>query len=56
MKIYIKSESEYSDIEFHRVEDNGLYVGITEENGCTSYFLSAEEVKALVDFINLTNE
>jgi hypothetical protein len=56
MKIYLKSESEYSDIEFHRTTDNILSIEITTEFGSAVYYLDSDEVNELVEFIKLTNE
>jgi hypothetical protein len=56
MKIYLKSESEYSDIEFHRTTDNILSIEIITELGSSVYYLDSDEVKELVAFIEMTNE
>ena len=56
MKIYLKSESEYSEIEFHRTTDNILSIEITTEFGSAVYYLDSDEVNELVEFIKLTNQ
>lgn len=56
MDLYIKSANDTSEIEFHRINEGELFIGIETGHGGFHYILTEDEVKALVDYIKLTDE
>lgn len=57
MRIYIKSENTNDgEIEFHRLDDGALFISILNGHGQTYYTMEQHEIKALIDFIQMTNE
>lgn len=56
MNYYIRTENENGEIEFYRTNDKGLLIDITQAHGNTYYILTEQEVKALIDYLKLTDE
>tara|TARA_R110000868_G_scaffold13143_6_gene61794 strand:- start:2329 stop:2541 length:213 start_codon:yes stop_codon:yes gene_type:complete len=56
MDLFIKAENESGEIEFHRINQGQLYIEIQASFGGFHYILTQEEVKALVSYIEYTNE
>lgn len=56
MRIYIKAENEQGEIEFMRANKGELFITLIQSHGECYHILTVEEVKALVDYIKLTDE
>jgi hypothetical protein len=56
MNWLIRTENENGEIEFFRTNDGGLLIDITQPHGNTYHILTEQEVKALIDYLKLTDE
>jgi hypothetical protein len=56
MQLLIKSMNSDGEIEFYRTDEKELMVSILNGHGETYYTMNEYEIKALVDYIKLTDE
>ena len=56
MQFLIKGYSDEGEIEFYRTEEKELMVSIMNGHGTTYYTMNENEIKALIDYIKMTDE